>query len=50
MCLNASQRKILDQVVEMGLAQYWMIRKFKVPVVFWIYSSATKRGSEPTRV
>lgn len=48
--MHASQRKMLDQVVEMGLAQYWMIRKFKVPVVFWIYSSATKRGSEPTRV
>lgn len=32
--MHASQRKMLDQVAEIGLAQYWMIRKFKVPVVF----------------
>lgn len=48
--IHASHRKILDQVVEIGLAQYWIIKKFKVPIVFWIYNSATRRGSEPTRV
>lgn len=48
--MHASHRKMLDQVVEMGLAQYCAIRKFRDPVVFWIYSSAINRGSEPTRV
>lgn len=32
--MHASHRKMLDQVVEMGLTQYCAIRKFKEPVVF----------------
>lgn len=48
--MHASHMKVLDQVVDIGSFQYCMIRKFRDPEVFWIYSSATRSGSEPTRV
>ena len=48
--IHASQRKILDQVVEIGSVQYCMIRIFRELDVFWIYSNVTRRDNEPTRV
>lgn len=46
--IHARQRKILDQAVEISSVQYYMIREFREPDVFWIYSNATRTGNEPT--
>jgi hypothetical protein len=34
--IHASHMKMLDQELGMGCTQYWSIRKFRDPTVFWI--------------
>ena len=48
--IHASHRRVLDQELGRGWAQSWIIRKFNVPILFWMNSRATSRGKDPTRV
>lgn len=48
--MHASHRSALDQESIKGWFQYCIIKKFREPVVFWIYTSATKRGRDPDSV
>ena len=48
--IHANHRRVLDQELGRGWAQSWIIRKFNVPILFWINSRATSRGKDPTRV
>ena len=45
--MHASQISIFDQESFIGFAQYCSISILRVPVMFWVYVSTTKRGSEP---
>lgn len=48
--IHASHKRVLDQEFGMGWDQSWSIKKFNVPMLFWINSKATSRGRDPTRV
>ena len=34
--IHASHMKMLDQELDIGCTQYWSIRKFRDPTVFWM--------------
>lgn len=48
--MQASHMRVLDQEAGKGSAQYCNRRKFRVPVVFCRYVSATSSGRDPTSV
>lgn len=48
--MHANHRNTLLQVVDRGLIQYPINRKFRDPTRFWMYISATRRGRDPTSV
>ena len=48
--MQASHIKTLGQELGNAWVQYWSTRKFREPVVFWIYTNATSSGSDPTSV
>lgn len=48
--MHANHRSALDQESIRGWFQYCIIKKFREPVVFWIYTSAIKRGRDPDSV
>lgn len=48
--MHASHTSMLDQESFMGFAQYCSTSMFRVPVMFWVYVSTTRRGSDPTIV
>ena len=48
--MHASHSKVLDQEFGRGCAQYWIIKRLRVPRLFWSHKRAIRRGREPTRV
>lgn len=44
--IHASHWQMLDQGFGRGWTQYWTIRKFREPKLFWVYSNATMGGAE----
>lgn len=48
--MHASHSRVLDQEFGKGCAQYCMIKRLRVPKLFWSHSKAIRRGKEPTRV
>lgn len=46
--MHANQRKILNQELGIVWAQYWIITKFNEPIIFWIYTRATRSGRDHT--
>lgn len=48
--IHASHRMLLDHVGEIECAVRERIRKFRVPIEFWIERRAIKSGMEPINV
>ena len=46
--MHANQVKILNQEFDIVWAQHWIIKKFSEPIIFWIYTRATRSGRDHT--
>ena len=48
--MHANHRKALDQELGNVWVEYWISRRFSVPVRFWMWVSAIRSGSDPVSV